>query len=142
MNCENFPNFARFSKDQYRVIFVKNKLCQIVVLMPMCVGVIALSGCVTAPATVAVAPVATPIIAPAKPTVLTTEADNALKAAEQTIIETRVRRALWSAATEQLDRARAAAKTFDSDLTLKHAREAIALCQLSLQQKKSPPVTW
>ena len=126
------------------MIFVKNKLCQIVVLMPMCVGVgigvIALSGCVTAPAPVAVAPVATPIIAPAKPTVLTTEADNALKAAEQTIIETRVRRALWSAATEQLDRARAAAKTFDSDLTLKHAREAIALCQLSLQQKQSPPV--
>ncbi len=106
------------------------------------IGVTALPGCVIVPTPVAVAPVAVPIMAPAKPTALTAEADNALKAAEQTIIETRVRRAVWTAATEQLDHARVAAKTFNSELTLKHAREAIALCQLSLQQKQSLPVTW
>ena len=124
---------------------LKNKLSRIIILMPVCIGtasMMALYGCVTAPAPVVIAPVVASIVVPAKPSMLTLEADNALKAAEQTIIETRVRRALWTAATEQLDRARAAAKTFDSDLTIKHAREAIALCQLSLQQKQLPPVTW
>ena len=100
-----------------------------------------ISGCATSPP-----PLSAPTIAAepvsVKPTALSVDADNALKAAEQTVIETRVRRALWTAATDQLNRARAAAKIFDSDLTVKHAREAIALCQLSLQQKQSPPVTW
>ena len=112
-------------------------VCSVVVSV-----VFSLSGCVTAPAPVANIPPTMVEPAPAKPTTLSIEADNALKAAEQTVIETRVRRALWTAAAEHLERARAAAKRLDSDLTLKNAREVIALCQLSLQQKQSPPVTW
>jgi len=104
--------------------------------------VISLGGCITAPAPVANIPTIIAEPAPGKPTTLSVEADNALKAAEQTVIETRIRRALWTAAAEHLERARAAAKKLDSDLTLKNAREVIALCQLSLQQKQSPPVTW
>lgn len=124
------------------MVVPKSRLSSIVVLMPIGIaigiGMAALCGCATAPAPVAVAPT----VRLATASALTVEADNALKAAEQTIIETRVQRAVWTAATEQLDHARAAAKTFNSDLTLKHAREAIALCQLSLQQKQSPPVVW
>lgn len=109
-----------------------------VLLIGIAVGI---SGCATSPP-----PLSTPTVVAepvsVKPTALSVDADNALKAAEQTVIETRVRRALWTAATDQLNRARVAAKIFDSDLTLKHAREVIALCQLSLQQKQSPPVTW
>lgn len=106
--------------------------------------VVVLAGCVTPPKP---APVQVPVVIaepppPVKPTALTAEADSALKAAEQTVIETRVKRALWTAANEQLSRARAAAKEFDSELTLKHAREVIALCQASLQQQQSAPVTW
>ena len=112
-----------------------------VVAMLLIAAAVGISGCATPPP-----PLSAPIVVAepvsAKPTALSVDADNALKAAEQTVIETRVRRALWTAATDQLNRARAAAKILDSDLTLKHAREVIALCQLSLQQKQSPPVTW
>ena len=112
-----------------------------VVGMLLITAAVGISGCATSPP-----PLSTLIViaepVSVKPTVLSVDADNALKAAEQTVIETRVRRALWTAATDQLNRARAAAKILDSDLTLKHAREVIALCQLSLQQKQSPPVTW
>ena len=103
---------------------------------------VCLAACVSAPPPAPVVPPVVIVVTPPKPIALTLEADNALKAAEQTVIEMRVKRALWTAATEQLDRARAAAKVFDSDLTLKHAREAISLCQLSLRQKQSPPVVW
>lgn len=128
------------------MVVPKSRLSSIVILMPIGIaigiGMAALCGCATAPAPVVVAPTVAPTVRLATASALTVEADNALKAAEQTIIETRVQRAVWTAATEQLDHARAAAKTFNSDLTLKHAREAIALCQLSLQQKQSPPVVW
>lgn len=112
------------------------------VIAALWVGIaVGLSGCATTPPPLA-APTVVAEPVSVKPAALSVDADNALKAAEQTVIETRVRRALWTAATDQLNRARAAAKIFDSDLTLKHAREVIALCQLSLQQKQSPPVTW
>ncbi len=104
--------------------------------------VFSLSGCITAPVPPASLPAVIAQPAPAMPSTLSIEADNALKAAEQTVIETRVRRALWTAATEHLESARVAARSLNSDLTLKHAREAIALCQLGLQQKQSPPVIW
>ena len=104
--------------------------------------VFGLSGCITAPVPPASLPAVIAQPAPAKSSTLSIEADNALKAAEQTVIETRVRRALWTAATEHLESARVAARLLNSDLTLKHAREVIALCQQSLQQKQSPPVTW
>lgn len=90
------------------------------------------------PAPVVVAPPAPP----PKPTSLTAEAEGALKAAEQSIVEARVKRALWTAAIEQLTLARSAAKVFDSEATLKHAREVVALCQLSAQQKANQPVLW
>jgi hypothetical protein len=79
---------------------------------------------------------------PAAPTSLNAEAANTLKAAEQSVIEARVKRVLWSAAIEQLVEARKAAKVFDSDATLKHAREVIALCELSSKQAQLPPVVW
>jgi hypothetical protein len=78
----------------------------------------------------------------AKPTALTQEAEVALNAAEQSVIEARVKRALWTAAVEQLAKAREAAKSFDSNATLTHAKEVVALCTLSLQQLSAPPVKW
>lgn len=86
--------------------------------------------------------VVAPPAPPPKPTSLTVEAEGALKAAEQSIVEARVKRALWTAAIEQLTLARSAAKVFDSEATLKHAREVVALCQLSAQQKANQPVLW
>ena len=83
------------------------------------------------PATVAPTPIA-----------LSAEADTALQAAEQSVIEARVKRALWTAAVEELKRARAAAKEFDSMATMRHARESIALCELSIAQLSKPPVKW
>lgn len=77
-----------------------------------------------------------------KPTALTDEADTALKAAEQSVTEARIKRALWTAAVEELERARSAAKGFDSVATLRHAREAITLCGLSIAQLSAAPVTW
>lgn len=75
-------------------------------------------------------------------TALSTEADSALKAAEQNVIEARIQRSLWIAAVEELEKARAAAKAFDNEATLTHAREVILLCTLSSQQKQAPSVSW
>lgn len=83
-----------------------------------------------------------PVAAEPKPATLTAEADTALKAAEQSVTEARIRRALWTAAVEELERARAAAKGLDSVATLRHAREVIALCGLSIAQLSAAPVTW
>jgi hypothetical protein len=73
--------------------------------------------------------VATPVVtvAPAVPAVLSAEADAALKAAELSVNEARLKRALWTAAVKQLGPARDA-RAFDSAATLSHAREVIALC--------------
>ena len=108
-------------------------------------AVVCLSGCASifesqkpAPVPVAVAPT-TP---PPAPTSLNAEASSTLKAAEQSVIDSRVKRVLWSAAIEQLVEARKAAKVFDSDATLRHAREVIALCELSSKQAQLPPVVW
>ena len=81
------------------------------------------------------------VIAP-KPVALTDAAEAALKTAEQSVIEARVKRALWIAAVEELKRARSAAQVFDSDTALRHAREVIALCDLSIAQLSKPPVKW
>ena len=105
-----------------------------------------LSACATIPepataeAVTALAPVAPVANAPIN--ALNAEADSALKAAEQSVVEARIQRALWIAAVDELAKARAAAKIFDNEATLKHARETISLCNLSLQQKQAPPVTW
>jgi hypothetical protein len=108
-------------------------------------AVVCLGGCASmlesqkpVPVPVAVVPAAPP---PA-PTSLNAEALNTLKAAEQSVIEARVRRVLWSAAAEQLTEARKAAKVFDSEATLRHAKEVIALCELSGKQAQLPPVVW
>ena len=84
------------------------------------------------------------IAAPTPPTpiALTDAAESSLKAAEQSVIEARVRRALWTAAVEELDRARTAARGFDSNATVRHAREVIALCDLSIAQLSKAPVKW
>lgn len=79
---------------------------------------------------------------PPKPVALTEEAAAALLAAEQRVTEARLKRSLWIAAVEHLDKARAAAKVFDSELTLVHAKETIELCLLSIAQLQSPPVKW
>ena len=89
----------------------------------------------TEPAPVVVAPVA-------KPTELTPEAEAALKSAEQSVIEARAKKSVWTAAVEHLNQARAAAKQFDSQATLDHAKEVVALCKLSIQQTLAPPVKW
>lgn len=86
-----------------------------------------------------VTPVASPV---AKPTALTAEADSALKVAEQSVIDARGKRSLWTAAVEHLNKARAAAQVFDSIATLAHAKEVAALCALSIQQLTLPPVKW
>jgi hypothetical protein len=79
---------------------------------------------------------------PSRLMALTTEADAALKAAEKSVAEARQRRNLWTAAAEHLERAQQAARMLDSDATLKHAREVIALCTLSAQQGSAPLVNW
>jgi hypothetical protein len=108
-------------------------------------AVVCFSGCASmlesqkpVPVPVAVVPAAPP---PA-PTSLNAEASSTLKAAEQSVIEARVRRVLWSTAAEQLTEARKAAKVFDSEATLRHAKEVIALCELSGKQAQLPPVVW
>lgn len=77
-----------------------------------------------------------------KPTALTPEAEATLQAAEQSVIEARIKRSLWTAAVDQLKKARAAAQVFDSEATLEHAKEAVALCILSIKQLELPPVKW
>jgi hypothetical protein len=99
-------------------------------------------GCVAPepPKAGAVAPAAVSPVA--NPTALTAEADSALKAAEQSVIEARVKRALWTAAVEHLNKARAAAQVFNSTGTLEHAKEVVLLCELSIKQTALPPVKW
>ena len=101
-----------------------------------------LGGCATAelPKTEPAAPVA--VVPVARPAALTPEAESALQAAEQRVAEARAKRSLWTAAVEHLDKARAAAKVFDSKATLEHAKETIELCALSIQQLLLPPVKW
>ena len=86
--------------------------------------------------------VVVPDVVVPKPITLSAEADAALQAAEQSVIEARVKRALWTAAIEELKRAKAAAQKFDSIATMRHARESIALCELSIAQLSKPPVKW
>lgn len=101
------------------------------------------TGCVMQAPAPTPMPVAVPVVAPPpKPTVLSPEAEEALTAAEQRVIEARVKRSLWIPAVEHLNKAREAAKRFDSDATILHAREVIALCALSIAQLESPPVRW
>ncbi len=101
------------------------------------------SACTTLQAPAPTAQVAMPVpVKNAPATALSTEADSALKAAEQNVIEARIQRSLWIAAVEELEKARAAAKAFDSEATLTHAREVILLCTLSSQQKQAPSVSW
>ena len=101
-----------------------------------------LGGCVMPEAPKAMITPTTATAPTVKPTALTEEADAALKAAEQNVIEARVKRALWTAAVEHLNKARAAAQVFDSSATLVHAKEVVALCILSIKQTALPPVTW
>ena len=109
----------------------------------MFTGVLAIFGgsCATQDA-VKVPVAAAPVTALPKPTALTDEADKILKAAEQNVTEARIKRALWTAAVEELKLAQEAAKNFDSVATLAHAREVIALCGHSIAQLSSAPVKW
>ncbi len=88
---------------------------------------------------------ATPVLAVvpvARPTALTPEAESTLQAAEQSVIEARIKRSLWTAAVDHLKKARTAAQSFDSAATLEHAKEVVALCSLSIKQLELPPVKW
>ncbi|MBL0125169.1 MAG: hypothetical protein IPP88_21540 [Betaproteobacteria bacterium] len=106
-------------------------------------GLLGLVGGCVAPEPPKATPIAPIVIVPvAKPIELTAEADSALKAAEQSVIEARVKRALWTAAVEHLNKARAAAQILDSSATLVHAKEVVALCALSIKQTALPPVKW
>lgn len=102
----------------------------------------ALGGCMSqTPPAVTIAPtVAAPD--PAAPTMLTAEAESALREAEDSVQVARAKRALWTAAVAELDKARASAKRFDSSAAIAHAREAIELCVLSIKQLSAPPVKW
>jgi hypothetical protein len=100
-----------------------------------------LVGCAVQEAPKIPAPVVVEIPQP-KPVALSDEADAALKTAEQSVTEARVKRALWTAAVVELERARSAAKIFDSAATIKHAREVVALCGLSIAQLSAAPVKW
>jgi|GEM_PF-7021243 len=81
-------------------------------------------------------------IVPATPTQLTDEAIQLLLVAENKISEARGAHALWTSALETFSQARQAANIFNSEKTMQLARETIALCELSLAQTKSPPVSW
>ena len=101
--------------------------------------VVLLGGCAAPEVTkIPAAVIAIPM--PQTPIALTEAAESSLNAAEQSVIEARVKRALWTAAVEELDRARTAARAFDSNATLRHAREVIALCDLSIAQLSKAPV--
>ena len=101
--------------------------------------VVLVGGCAVPEATKIPAAVI-PVPALPAPIALTEEAETTLKAAEQSVIEARVKRTLWTAAVVELDRARTAAKKFDSNATVRHAREVIALCDLSIAQLSKVPV--
>jgi hypothetical protein len=102
-----------------------------------------IGGCVVSDSSRALPAVpAMPVTSVVKPTALTSEAEATLQAAEQSVIEARIKRSLWTAAVEQLRKARAAAQQFDSVATLEHAKEVVALCGLSIKQLELPPVKW
>ncbi len=101
-----------------------------------------LNGCVVTESQKAPVVVAAPEPPAPKPLALTDEAETILKAAEQSVIEARIKRALWTAAVAELERARAASKVFDSVVTSRHAREVIVLCGLSVAQLSAAPVSW
>ena len=101
-----------------------------------------LNGCVVTENQKTPVVVAIPLPPPPKPLALTEEAETILKAAEQSVIEARIKRALWTAAVSELERARTASKVFDSVATSRHAREAIVLCGLSVAQLSAAPVSW
>lgn len=101
-----------------------------------------LNGCVVTESQKTPVVVAIPAPPPSKPLALTEEAETILKAAEQSVIEARIKRALWTAAVTELERARAASKMFDSVATSRHAREVITLCGLSVAQLSAAPVSW
>ena len=103
---------------------------------------LALAGCVVSEAPRITAPVTIGIPTLAVPTSLSAEAEAALQAAEQSVTEARVKRALWTAAVDELGKARMAAKAFDSTATLVHAKEVVALCALAVQQLSAAPVKW
>ncbi len=109
------------------------------------ISTICLGGCALIFDSKKVAPVPVTMATPALPVLpisLSPEAESALKAAEQSVIEGRIKRTLWSAAVEQLAKAKSAARSFDSETTLKYAKETIALCELSNRQAQSPAVVW
>lgn len=108
-----------------------------------CMGLLGFVGGCVAPEPPKTAPARPDVVVPvSRPTELTAEADSALKAAEQSVIEARVKRALWTAAVEHLEKARAAAQVFDSKSTLAHAKEVVTLCALAIKQTALPPVKW
>lgn len=87
--------------------------------------------------------VATPrsLPTPATPIALSADAVAALNAAEARIVDARKMRTLWPSAVVELDKARAAAKVFDSTRTIAFAQEVISLCEESLKQRQAPGVT-
>lgn len=74
-------------------------------------------------------------------TALTAEAASALQSAEAQVVAARKMRTLWPTAVTELEKARAAAQRLDSTSTIAFAREVIALCALSLEQRKASRVT-
>lgn len=117
----------------FRRIVRRVTLLAVLGLLPACETV--------APPPVAVVPVVA-ISLPQRPTMLTAEAEAALTLAEQSMIEARVKRTMWSAAWEALQQARASAKIFDSEATLRYAKSATEFCNLGLKQVESPAVNW
>ena len=119
--------------------------CAYYLAVGLVISMICLGGCALVFEPKKATPDAVAIAAPASlvpPISLSPEAESALKAAEQSVIEEKIKRTLWSAAVEQLAEAKRAAKSFDSESTLKYTKETIALCELSKQQVQSPAVTW
>jgi hypothetical protein len=127
--------FTKFSSGQRRVSGAAKFLF-------VCVAAIVFFGGCAVQETPKISVAVPEVVVTPKPIALTVEADAALKAAAQSVIEARIKRALWSAAVEELERAQAAAKTFDSAATFVHARKTIALCDQSIAQLSKAPVKW
>lgn len=78
----------------------------------------------------------------AAPQSISTEATTALQTARQRVMEARAARMLWRSALSKLEEAEVAAAKFDSSVTLRAARETVALCDKSQAQALSPPIVW
>jgi hypothetical protein len=65
-----------------------------------------------------------------------------LAEAEARVVDARKAMSLWTSALDALARARVAAEAQDSDSTIEYAKRVIALCERSIEQTKSPLVTW